>query len=191
MRRRPRVLLDVDGPLTNGFTAAACRELRLLQYHHAREEDVVDHWDIFSQFAVRESDVDRVRERLRRPGVALAFEPREGAREFVDDLRRWAQVVAVTAPLDGSPTWAHERELWLAERLGFDPSEVIQARSKSPVRGGAFVDDKCANVQQWAEENPSGLAVLWGVHAPEWAGPRAADYEALGEYLEALRCGRS
>jgi len=188
-RTRPRILLDVDGPLTDGFTAAVCKELRRMNYAHAREEDVTDHWDMFGQFAVREADVPVVRERLRRPGVATSFEPRAGAKEFLTDLRKWACVLAVTAPLDGSATWAHEREVWLIERLGFDPLDVIQCRSKGPVQGDAFCDDKHSNVHLWAEENPESLAILWGVHAPKWKGPRAADYEALAGYLEALRVG--
>lgn len=187
VRRRKRLLLDVDGPLTDGFFEVACEMLRAEGV--AAYPRLITDWDVFASFNVK-ADLERhVRAKLRGPGIAAAFTPRPGALEFVERLREWADVYAVTAPLDGSPTWGNEREVWLAERLGFDLRHVISARDKTPVGGDAIVDDKVSTIRTWQAEHPGAMAVLWreahNTNEP-WHAV-ASDYAGLTGWLEALR----
>lgn len=189
VRRRARVLLDVDGPLTDGFFEIACEYLRAEGI--AAYPRLITNWDLFRSFDVP-ADVERcVRTRLRGPGIAAAFTPRPGALEFVEGLREWADVYAVTAPLDGSPTWGNEREVWLAERLGFDLRHVVSARDKTVVVGEALVDDKHATIETWQTAHPRGLAILWREahnESDRWHSV-ASDYAGLMGWLDALRVG--
>lgn len=177
---RPVILLDVDGPLTTGMVEVTCGYLReegLDAHPH-----LVTQWDICRSFGAPPDVVARVYARLREPGVAESFRPREGAEELVANLRRWARVVAVTAPLDGSPTWAQEREVWLTDYLDFHPDDMMSVRDKTLVRGDAIVDDKFATVKAWAEAW-GREAVLWNApyNVRESWQPRASDYfELLG-----------
>lgn len=185
---RPVILLDVDGPLTMGFFGAACQEMS----HEGVfvSPDDLTAWDFFKALGVSHEVEQRVRTRLQRPGVASGFEPNEYAMAFLRDLRRWAEVFAVTSPLDGSATWGFEREVWLADRLGFEPKQVISARDKRLIRGSAFVDDKYAHLVEWREAWPAGLPIMWGCpHNAEdtWTGIRVSTYARLYDYLQALR----
>lgn len=182
---RPRVLIDVDGPLTRGFFVKVCELLRAEGVTHAKPS-AIDRWNVFESFGVSPEVERRVRERLGLPGIAKEFKPNTGAGPFLARLRQWADVYAVTAPLDGAPTWTHDREIWLFDRLGFTPERVIHARDKSIVGGDVFVDDRLANVEQWAAAHPGGLAVLWlephnEADALTWPRETAASYEHLEE----------
>lgn len=188
--RPPRILLDVDGPLTLGFLDLTCAILRGLGMKHAYPY-VVDRWDMFAALRAPPDIEAAARERLRRPGVASSFSARAGAREFVAELQTWADVWAVTSPLRGSPTWAYEREVWLAESVGIPAKRMISIDEKHAVRGDALVEDKCANLIAWSAENPGGLCVFWREHTSRepWEGPSAGNYKELRAWLEALRKG--
>jgi 5'(3')-deoxyribonucleotidase len=186
--RRPRILLDVDGPLTRTFFDRACALLR--EHGVPAQPNQIDRWNIFESFGAGIQVEQAVRARLERPGVACGFLPNDGAREFLAELRTWADVYAVTAPLDGSETWTYDREVWLREELGFKADRVVHARDKRLVAGDAFVDDKHSSVASWSREYPSGLAILWREShnaADAWAGPSARTYDELRAYLDALR----
>ncbi len=182
-----RILIDVDGPLTRGFFVKVCELLR--DEGVAAHPDLIDCWNVFAAFGVP-ADVERkVRDRLCLPGVARDFAPRPGAGSFLAELRTWADVYAVTAPLDGSPTWAHDRETWLRDRLGFAADRVISARDKSVIAGDALIDDKIQTLRAWRDAH-TVFAIAW--HEPHnaaegWGGPRVRDYAELREHLEYLR----
>lgn len=177
---KPTILLDVDGPLTTGMVDVACALLReegLDAHPH-----LVTQWNICASFGAPPDVVHRVYAQLREPGVCAGFTPREGADELVKNLRGWARVVAVTAPLDGSPTWAQEREVWLTDYLDFHPDDVVSARDKTLVDGDTLVDDKYDNVLAWSRKW-GREAVLWNApyNVRESWQPRASDYfELLG-----------
>jgi 5'(3')-deoxyribonucleotidase len=158
--RRPRILIDVDGPLTRGFFEVACRLLREYGVAGATPEKI-NQWDIFKALGAGKMTEDAVRDRLQRPGVAAGFLPNAGARPFLDELRTWADVYAVTAPLDGSDTWTRDREIWLEKELGFDINHIVHARDKRVVAGDIFIDDKPEHLEAWSKEYPGKSAILW------------------------------
>ncbi len=183
--RRPRILLDVDGPLTRGYVVTVCDLLKSRGIE--RWPSQAKSWDVLDSFGLDEPTRRWVRGMMKQPGVAASFNPRVGAKEFVDGLREWADVYACTAPLSGSLTWAGEREVWLWECLRIPHDKIVQAQDKHLVCGEAFVDDKLENLLAWRDEWPARLAVMWAesynAGAP-WRGKRAADYATLTEILE-------
>jgi 5'(3')-deoxyribonucleotidase len=185
--RRPRIGLDVDGPLTDGFWDAACRVLRDLGIAHARTEKI-DRWDIMQAFGVPPEIAAEAYGRLREAGLALNFKPNAGAIEFVRELQEWADVYAVTSPLGGAH-WAHEREVWLRDVMGIPFDRTISVRDKTVIALDALVDDKLATIEAWSKAYPAGVAVLWRAmhNAKEpWAGPAAWNYDELRAWLGAL-----
>jgi 5'(3')-deoxyribonucleotidase len=188
MSRGPVILFDVDGPLTRGFFGKACEFLRAEGV--PAHPDAIDRWNIFESFGASKEIERRVRERLCLPGIAREFPVRAGAGPLLRSLRTWADVYAVTAPLDGSPTWAHDRERWLCDCLGFTPSRVISARDKTPIAGDALVEDKIETLDAWQAKHPGGLAIAWHEShnaRDAWVGPRVRGYDELAEYLETIR----
>jgi 5'(3')-deoxyribonucleotidase len=183
---RPRILLDCDGPLTDGFAELACAFLR--QKGFVAYPRLISGWDIFKSFDVPAAIEREVRSQLQKPYVAQSFLARDGSRRFLEDVRRWADVYAVTAPLDGSPTWAYDRERWLVSNLGFKHDEIVFARDKAIVRGDALVDDRHSHVVAWQEAHPDGVAVLWREpHNAKDAWARvASSYDGLRAWLKPL-----
>lgn len=153
-----RLLLDVDGPLTEGFIDYVCARLwehGITAYAHA-----VDNWDQMASFNTPDHVRKVVNETLTQPNVALSFEPRADAMEFVSWAREHAAVYAVTSQWD-APHWTYERTQWLRTRLAFHLNQIVHAHDKFVVSGDVLVDDKPENVTAWQASHPDGLAVLW------------------------------
>jgi 5'(3')-deoxyribonucleotidase len=189
--RKIRILLDVDGPLTSDFTSLACRELRRRGVE-AWPRDVTD-WDIFKCFGVKGTDVEKACYAvMSAPGYCYEFAPNAGALDFCEWARgRGHGVYAVTAPLGSSETWAHDRERWLKDDLGFDGKRVVHVADKSVVAGDVFVDDKPSNVADWSKANPGRLAVLWRAsYNRDFEWPHAAEnYHDLAAYVAKVESG--
>ena len=80
---------------------------------------------------------------------------------FVRCLQQIAEVLVVTSPFKGSPTWAHEREAALEKHFDVSHTDVIHAKRKGFIRGDVFVDDKLNNVLEWRDAHPQGKAIHW------------------------------
>ena len=185
---KPICLIDVDGPLTSGFFEASCAALRSCGV--PAEPDKIDQWNLFKSFGASRAIEAKARQILCLPGVATSFQPRRGAWEFVTELRETDNLIAVTSPLDDSPTWAHEREMWLCDLMGFMPNQIVSARDKSLIHGDWLLDDKEPTLVAWSARNPHGLAILWeephNRHA-QWKGLRTNSFAQVLEWLKAFR----
>jgi 5'(3')-deoxyribonucleotidase len=159
------VLLDCDGVIAD-FTGAALTLIRQFTGRTYAPERITT-WDIFDSLPEEPQFVkDEVYRLLKSPGGCAGIPAYPEAVEGVRRLCEIADVIAVTSPFKGSPTWAHEREEWLHVRCpGIE--HVIHARHKERVHGDVFVDDKAAHVEDWARfwgregRNPHAVPVLW------------------------------
>jgi 5'(3')-deoxyribonucleotidase len=138
---KPTVLLDVDGILAN-FTLAAVSLVNEITGKKYKPSDITT-WEVFDSIPVY-----------------------EGAVEGVKKLKELADIICVTSPFNGSPTWAHERELWLERHFGADISYVIHTRHKERIHGDIFIDDKYEHVRSWfdywlSQNNDYVIPVLW------------------------------
>lgn len=95
----------------------------------------------------------------RAPGFCASLPWYRGARTFVEVLKDFGNVWAVTAPWNSS-TWDSERRAWLAPVL--NPSKVISCNTlaKPLVRGDVLIEDRTATLVAWLAENPKGLGIL-------------------------------
>lgn len=178
-RKRPRVGLDCDGPLsdfTGGYLdlAAKVAGTRIANEH-------IDRWEIAKTNAFAElADLEgiTVAELKRRcdAGVVsegfcagLAVQP--GAVEAVRELMSFADVHVITTPWRTSPFWRHEREEWIVRHFGIEHAHVIQTGRKHFACFDVFVDDKPSHVEEWGGEWPEGRAVLFDMPHNERALP--------------------
>lgn len=178
MTTRPIVLLDCDGPLAD-FTGAYLQAFEEETGLKATLEDVTG-WHIhscdFFENAAREMKIkpSELRKRcdahVSRPGFCYAIRPYDYAISRVSRLQEMAEVIVVTSPWDSSPTWMHERTLWLKKHYGVPRTHVIHAAQKHLIWGDVFVDDKPEHVDAWHErwgvvsDRGRGRAVLFDMH---------------------------
>lgn len=192
MERRPRILLDCDGPLTEGFVALACDYIREeSQGDINADPQNVDQWDLMRSLKVPKDIEDRVYKRLEHAGTAFNFAPNKGAVEFMEKLQAWATVYIVTSPL-GGPHWANDREQWLYHWFKIPSQHVASIKAKFIVRGDAFVEDKLSHLVEWKAEHPTGHAILWriGPNRHDTWPVEASTYPELHTLLWEL-CGMS
>lgn len=178
-----RIGVDVDGVL-----ADFVQEVTWWANEHVRragdpmfrpaaitEFDILKCWGIAHMWG----ELDR---HVSRPGVCLNLNPYEGAKAFLDELRRRADVVIVTSPWKTSPYWMHERRQWLEQKMGYD-GEIIFTKLKDLIRVDALIDDHAEHA-----DNFPGPAILldqtWNQNSK--AGIRARDYAHVLQRLETI-----
>ncbi len=164
MSGRKTVLMDVDGVLAD-FAVAALELVRQLTGKRYKPEDVTT-WEVFDSIPEPQAKAEVYRI-MKAPGGCTAIPVYPEARDGIERLREVADIIAVTSPFKGSPTWAHEREEWLTAHFGSAISYVISSRHKDRVHGDFLVDDKPEHVRDWlrywrhAGRNPSAIPMLW------------------------------
>lgn len=189
MRGRPRILVDVDGPMADFMSPA----LEAIFRATGRRFTAADHtrgWDLFTGLGLSDAEIKETFDVLQQPGVCLGIPVVEGASDGVKELRKFADVWAVTSPFGGTH-WMHERDAWLVRNLGFDKKHVLHVRgeAKHGVVGDMLVEDKIDTLVSWRDAHPRGVPVLFeypynrnhgwdGVSVPDWpllvANARAA-----------------
>jgi len=178
--RRHRVILDCDGVLSD-FVGGAIEVFADLTGHRYRHEDFKK-WELSDTVGARYKAA--FYERCRRPGWCANLQAYEGAREFVDALRRRAEVYVVTSPLPGAVSWMHERTEWLTQLFDFDAKHVVHTSAKHLIEADAFLDDKPEHVEDWIMAHPRGTGVVlarpYNAHARTI---RVPDYATALVYL--------
>lgn len=158
-RRRKRLLLDVDEVMADFlspvFALVGASRGRAIGPHD------FEGWDFFATLSAEERR--DVFAEVSRPGWCASLAVKPGTEAALLHLRSIVDVYAVTKPFP-SPTWVHERDRWLVERLGFTSEQIVHTGAKHICRGDAFLDDNPDNVVRWNEEHPKAVAMLW--HSP-------------------------
>lgn len=188
---RPRILLDVDGPMAD-FVAPALDAILLVT---GRKFDVSDHvngWDIFSGLGLSDGETKEVFRVMQVPGLCLGIPMVPGAQEGVGKLRRFADVLAVTSPFGGEH-WMHERDTWLVRHMGFDKKDVLHVRgeSKHAVYGNMLVEDKIDTLKRWQAAWPWETAMLFELpyNREGWLGASVSDWPSLVAWAETYFTG--
>jgi 5'(3')-deoxyribonucleotidase len=167
MNKKPTVLLDCDGVLSDFITATLDALFTASGQQH--QHDDVRHWEVFDSLPP-EAQVykSEVYEYLKKEGGCFGIPLYAGSQDGVARLQAIADVIIVTSPFKGSKTWTHEREEWLEKYFSIAHENVIHAKRKEFVRGDFLIDDKPKNLQSWREAQPEGRPIYW--KNPQFAG---------------------
>lgn len=162
------ILSDVDGVFAD-LVEGLCVELRASGFDRTPEH--FKHYDLAECLTAEEMRV--VLTAMAAPGFCHAIEWYPGAREFLRELVKLGEVHAVTAPFDGSSTWASERRAWLSSEMPRKRVHAISGEYKHMLRGDVLLEDHPANACAWLDAHPTGLALL--VDRP-WNSPAAKEF---------------
>lgn len=180
-----RVLLDVDGVLGD-FPSCALRWVNGHSPLRAVKLEHIDKHDILKSLGL-EALQDRFDAWCRDTELCRSMPVYDGAKEFVRELRSFAEVVVVTSPYAAVPNWCHHRINWLAERFGIAKRDVIFAKRKELVHGHMLLDDKLDNVTAW-----NAMWVRGGiVFDRPWNQNTEARVARVANYEAALRAARN
>lgn len=155
---RPRVLLDVDGVLADFLTPF----LYHINYHGGTSHELANmtKWDMYDSFSVPAEVRRLVDSKINEPGFARSLEVLPGSQDGVRALKEIADVYIVTSPWS-SPTWFHDRRLWLKDWFGIGGDHLISTKAKHVCAGDALIDDKTSTLERWGQCHPRGLPIRW------------------------------
>jgi 5'(3')-deoxyribonucleotidase len=158
MRKKPRLLLDVDGVIAN-FAGAAVRVMNKISGMGILEEQIRE-WDVTTMLDDEEHR-RASKDAFNEAGFASTFESYDGSVDAVHRLREITELHFVTAPTVTNPTWVHDRVNWLAKHFGVDPRDVHHTAKKWVLYGDVMIDDHPVNLEPWLQHWPGKLALLW------------------------------
>lgn len=183
------VALDCDGVLAY-FVGRFLRQLSELTGKSYDREQVTDYG--FRCLGVEPATRRAAFDAMSRPGIAASLDVLPGAREGVHALRgQGFELVIATSPLPSSPTWAYERERWLAEHFGFERNQIVHTSAKHLVAADVLVDDSpehCLAVRASGDR----CGILWDApynRHTRMVPRRVRSWEELSLELNALRNG--
>lgn len=159
--RHPKLLLDVDGILTD-FHAAVANVAAEAGFPVSVEQ--MPEWgmsDSLRALGAPQPVIDRCMTAMGSDGFNEKLEPDPDAVRHLPLLRQAADVTFVTSPNPGSSTWMSERVAWMRRHFDVEPRDIVFSCDKRMVSGDAFVDDNPQNVLDWAQRHPSALSALW------------------------------
>lgn len=190
--KRPRILIDVDGPMAD-FVAPALEAIFLVTGRRFKASDHVNGWDLFAGLGLSDDETKEVFRILQVPGLCLGIPMVEGAREGIEELRKFAQVWAVTSPFVGKH-WMHERDAWLESNLGFHKNDVLHVRAaaKHGVFGNMLIEDKIDTLNSWHAAWPEEAPLLFELSYNKdagWGGARVDDWPGLVAWATAYFTG--
>lgn len=160
-KRKPTVLVDVDGPLCAFDKAAVTIVNRLTNKSYSVDD--IKTWEIFESIELDNPGIKKVvYDEMKARGNILGLEVQPGAKEGIAKLKQVCELVIVTSPFNGSETWVHERNKWLEQHFNIDARDVVHCRKKYHVAGDFLVDDRLENLEQWHRRFPDGTPLLWG-----------------------------
>lgn len=177
---KPTILLDIDG-VTANFVRPVLDAVTALTGKTYTDDDVTE-WDMYKALGVSPEVGKAADEVIKTKGFCRSLRLYDGAREGVEELRRFADVYAVTAPFD-SDYWMREREQWLVAELGFSRYDIVPTHAKHMVAGDVLIDDKTSTLVKWQEQpHTLGAGILFSQpwnKADAWGGHRAVSWAHL------------
>lgn len=180
--RRPRILIDVDGPMAD-FVAPALEAIHQVTGRRFKASDHVNGWDLFAGLGLSDDETKEVFRVMQVPGLCLGIPMVSGAKEGIAELRGFAEVWAVTSPFGGQH-WMHERDAWLIRNMGFHKDQVLHVRaaSKHGIYGNMLVEDKVDTLRAWQAAWPTESPMLFELSYNRnegWSGASVDEWPSL------------
>ena len=155
---KPTFLSDVDEVLGDFQTPVLAVMSKILG-KTMRPQDFTA-WDIFAGQPIEV--IQEVRRYVEAPGFCYSIQPREGAKDFILELREQCEVYAVTSPWH-SQHWMWERTQWLMDHFGFKKQEIVHTSAKFLCTGDFLLDDNPDHCEKWAKRHTNGEALLFHI----------------------------
>lgn len=145
---KPVFALDVDGVLADFVGRMCARMYERAPWLPITPRDITT-WELSA--CMSSEAFALANEVMHEPGFAWHLDAYPGAKELVDGLRKLGHVVALTAPLGGSPTWIDARTRWLEERMGFDRHDIVfcPSKHKHMFACDELVEDNPKTLENW------------------------------------------
>jgi FMN phosphatase YigB (HAD superfamily) len=146
------ILVDCDGVLAD-FAGGVCAALDALNPHPWRGAAKYTP-ERFTSYDVRKHLSEREQEQMQvactSPGFAASLEWYAGAQAWLAALRPLGEIVCLTAPFTGAPTWVQERAAWLRGHV--DQVHFCHAKEKAEVPGDLLIEDRYATCVAWTRK---------------------------------------
>lgn len=156
-------LIDVDGVLAD-FCGHFLMAAEAVTGRTLNRQALHKVWEVETALGLTPIEEHRAYKLIRTPGTAQGLTAYPGAVEAVLQLATRRDVYFVTSPLQGAPTWVHDREAWLVKHFGQTLGrKVIHTKHKHMVGGDVLWDDSASNIKSWvAKHGPKGgLGICW------------------------------
>lgn len=164
-----RIRVDVDGVLADLVGRLA---EDAATYGARFTTDDIKHFDFAKSLTPAAMKV--VHMLMAKPGWCYDLPWYEGAVGFVRSLfELGAEVLFLTAPYDGSSSWAYERKAWLRQFFPDVKPVSCPSKYKRYFAGDVLIEDNPGTCHDWLEENPDGFALL--IDQP-WNQPTADEF---------------
>lgn len=152
-----RILIDVDGVICD-FVSGYCELVEGVTGRKYALADVTDY--DFTAFCLSIDERRQVEHLLFQRAMVRCLHALPGSQAGVAGLAaRGAEIVFVTSPWRGHPTWASEREEWLGDLFPGYP--VVSTHAKYVCAGDVMIDDRPEHLQRWYASTRSGHPLLW------------------------------
>ncbi len=157
---KPRVLVDIDGLVLNFIDRAlrVARELFEIELEHDDVDDYRMDQVLITKGGAR-FDEPAWFAAIRERGYCLSIPEYPGVRESLTELRKIADLYAVTVPFPGMPYWMFEREEKLTRDLGFQTHQIIHTAAKYVCVGDVLLEDTTRHLVNWRAHHPDGVAI--------------------------------
>lgn len=160
-----RINIDVDGVLAH-FQRAFCKTATEVLGRDLSGHDYGEIMEVEKLLSLTKEEEDKVYALISQPGWARELEEVENGVSVVRRLAKRHKVAFVTAPLESSPTWGHDRKHWLMERFGDVTKRVVSTDYKHLVDADLLIEDRQDKVRAWLRErqqrgNDDAFAILF------------------------------
>ncbi len=152
------VLLDVDEVICD-FIGGYLNLVFMATGKTFNRNQVTD-WSFKKCLGLSEYEVKKIDFLMQGPGWIKSRMVIPGAWEGIELLSKVGyELVFVTSPYTGHPSWGFERKEWLYERWPSIP--VVITKNKEYVEGDFMVDDKPSNLISWSGRSSSRKPIIW------------------------------
>jgi 5'(3')-deoxyribonucleotidase len=172
-----RLLCDIHGVLAD-LIGGMLPIIEWVTRQPARREDVRTYY-LREAFRLTDAEWAAVCREIEQPGFAARLDPIGDGPIRIRQLVESGlvqEVVFVTQPWAGSPTWTHDMEAWIEDHFPRLERRVVHTAHKHVVVGDLLLDDSYDHVHAWSTDHPYGDALLWD-----------APYNRAGLALDAYR----
>ena len=187
MKKKPLVLLDVDGILADfiGSVLDIIKKETGIEFY----ENNIKTFEMFEDLKTSKYNIKNIcYKHFKKPKYALKLKLLDGSVQAVERIKELADIHVVTTPMHMNPTWTFEREQWLKKHFNIDYKDITFTSKKYLLKGDVLIDDNEFNVRSWSKENPNSKAFLWSKSYNEHINDleKVSNWKPIIEYIEKI-----